>query len=541
MSHTKAQALLKVAVAINKVKKSDFTPLTPPSPLTEPVDPSLTKPPQADTLPSWEEIRERVPLPEPRVGEEDETVSWSNLLGGLQHLYKAPVERLGGIGKSLIPTLSGESSETDVTQQEIPATPPQVSEAVPEVTEEPPVKPESVSESGTTAPETWFTLQTTDTRREFDVNDIPEEHKTQVRNHFQSLRQNPDAYNNFASDVIQQRSVAEIFSQYQQTRDANKFWGNLEQINPRLAEAFSWMQQVKKGEIDPYKDPKASEHLSELWKFGAYHYATDGFRLDPTDPAQKDTILSRLEKIHLAAMEDGHLDVNDIRLAYNNFAENLSLDPQDYQTKLDFLEWFKSPDVPFLAKAAMVIGLPLTAIGLISGLVHGFGGGTALLVLLGALAAAYGAYQYFQTRERTPQPLGLQLPNWSGAGTAPSSPKVPTTPSAPASPGKGAPAVNQLNTIKDLEVFRVTPENLETVKQFAANVRNQLHNLGIENNPNIQPLLPRLQALANAANPEVANQELAQITAFLKSKVQDSSKSLQDAVKSLLFAKNPQQ
>lgn len=352
--------------------------------------------------------------------------------------------------------------------------------------------------------EPQFQLQFSDTKQTFENVEVPEAAKAAVTENFKSLREDPQQYQTFTSEITNYQAANEIFSSYAETKDANQFWNNLEQQNPNLAKAFIWMSQVKQGQINPYEDPNAMQHVSELWKYGAYRYATDGFRLDPNQ--HRDIILDRLERLHLAAMEDGHLDVNDLKLAYSNFAQNLSLDPNDYKTKMDFISWIKSPDTPFLAKAAMVIGLPLAIIGLLSGFSQGFGSGQILMTLLGALGAAYGAYQYMQGSEKAPQLLEIR-PSWGTAGGQTGQWNL--RPSERLFPPNAPESRFLTMTIQDLKNASFTEEDLPNLKNFVKTLEEHLSTSNSRYVPYLKGYLERLKNARNASETNSIIKEMA--------------------------------
>lgn len=172
--------------------------------------------------------------------------------------------------------------------------------------------------------------------------------------------------------------------------------GKGEIVPQDIKETFSWLQNVQNGRIpNPYQDPNASKHVTNLWNYGSFYYATNGYTLDPKDPEQYKQILDRLEKLHNIALgNDGVLDVNDLKLIYNNFSSSLGLNPKDYQTKVSFVEWWKNDDSSPLAKIALLLGIPLALVGMASALFKGATFGNVLLTLLGGIGALAGLSSY---------------------------------------------------------------------------------------------------------------------------------------------------
>lgn len=242
------------------------------------------------------------------------------------------------------------------------------------------------------------------------------------------LRTDSQEFKNFRAKYDTYRSAAQFLFK-------EKNYDALKQYHPEVHRAIEWVRGVKAGTIDPYANPEeAKQNIRTLWELGAYNYATKGFQVSPDTQEGRNYITARYVDVFNKALGDKTLDADDLNLVYNNFSKVVGMPPANPATVSTFWNWWNSDNVNPLYKAGLMLGIPLTIVGLVSGLWKGWSTGSVLMTLLGGLGTLMGLGSYFghQTaQERTTSPYG-----WSTQELLPSEPKpedktesVPTAPS----------------------------------------------------------------------------------------------------------------
>ena len=165
----------------------------------------------------------------------------------------------------------------------------------------------------------------------------------------------------------------------------------LKVTHPNVYSAIEWAKAVRQGLINPAANPEVSkQHIKTLWEIGAYNYATKGFQVLPVDPTTRQYVVSRYLDVFNKALGDKKLDWDDMDIVYNNFSKVMGMNPSSPVAASAFQEWWSSENINPLYKAGLLLGVPLTIVGLISGLWKGFSTGNVLLTLLGGAGAALG-------------------------------------------------------------------------------------------------------------------------------------------------------
>ena len=207
------------------------------------------------------------------------------------------------------------------------------------------------------------------------------------------LNNDPTVTTNFQQKLETYRAAAPHLQDLTNLENVKK----LRDVSPELYQSALWLHQVANKQINPYANPEAAKaHLQRLWEFGAFNHATKGFTYDINDPYARQLILQRYMDVFNKAMGDKKLDMDDLNYVYSNFANTLDLDPSNFITQNQFAEWWSSNNVNPLFKVGMLLGVPLLAIGLVSGLFKGFSTGSVLMTLLGLTGLGAGIYGYMQ-------------------------------------------------------------------------------------------------------------------------------------------------
>jgi len=126
-----------------------------------------------------------------------------------------------------------------------------------------------------------------------------------------------------------------------------------------------------------------SHHLWKTYKAQNENVSIEGFKAFVNDQIAK-------------ATGDSPLTAEDFGKAYDNFKREAAKRGFQVQDNVDvvsaFVNWFSDPDTPVWPKLALLLGVPLTLVGVISTFVSEEKAGPILLTLLGLGSAAYGFF-----------------------------------------------------------------------------------------------------------------------------------------------------
>jgi len=247
----------------------------------------------------------------------------------------------------------------------------------------------------------------------------------------------------------------------------------LKVTHPNVYSAIEWAKAVRQGLINPAANPEVSkQHIKTLWEIGAYNYATKGFQVLPVDPTTRQYVVSRYLDVFNKALGDKKLDWDDMDIVYNNFSKVMGMNPASPVAASSFQEWWASENVNPLYKAGLLLGVPLTIVGLISGLWKGFNTGNVLLTLLGGLGAAMGmgSMMSYKPEGRLAGGIGYGIEELVPPAPPPPAPATPTQ--QPAAPPKIKTNVAGLNDLFSRYLNEPQPEDAKMIKDNLKEVKN---------------------------------------------------------------------
>ena len=247
----------------------------------------------------------------------------------------------------------------------------------------------------------------------------------------------------------------------------------LKVTHPNVYSAIEWAKAVRQGLINPAANPEVSkQHIKTLWEIGAYNYATKGFQVLPVDPTTRQYVVSRYLDVFNKALGDKKLDWDDMDIVYNNFSKVMGMNPASPVAASSFQEWWASENVNPLYKAGLLLGVPLTIVGLISGLWKGFNTGNVLLTLLGGLGAAMGmgSMMSYKPEGRLAGGIGYGIEELVPPAPPPPAPATPAQ--QPAAPPKIKTNVAGLNDLFSRYLNEPQPEDAKMIKDNLKEVKN---------------------------------------------------------------------
>ena len=247
----------------------------------------------------------------------------------------------------------------------------------------------------------------------------------------------------------------------------------LKVTHPNVYSAIEWAKAVRQGLINPAANPEVSkQHIKTLWEIGAYNYATKGFQVLPVDPTTRQYVVSRYLDVFNKALGDKKLDWDDMDIVYNNFSKVMGMNPASPVAASAFQEWWASENVNPLYKAGLLLGVPLTIVGLISGLWKGFNTGNVLLTLLGGLGAAMGmgSMMSYKPEGRLAGGIGYGIEELVPPAPPPPAPATPAQ--QPAAPPKIKTNVAGLNDLFSRYLNEPQPEDAKMIKDNLKEVKN---------------------------------------------------------------------
>ena len=264
---------------------------------------------------------------------------------------------------------------------------------------------------------------------------------------------------------------AEVYKNVSDLLFKKKDMDTLKVTHPNVYSAIEWAKAVRQGLINPAANPEVSrQHIKTLWEIGAYNYATKGFQVLPVDPTTRQYVVSRYLDVFNKALGDKKLDWDDMDIVYNNFSKVMGMNPASPVTASSFQEWWASENVNPLYKAGLLLGVPLTIVGLISGLWKGFNTGNVLLTLLGGLGAAMGmgSMMSYKPEGKISGGIGYGIEE-----LVPSTPPpAPTTPAQKPAPPRIKTNVAGLNDLFSRYLNEPQPEDAKMIKDNLREVKN---------------------------------------------------------------------